>query len=226
MEQVASNVWCVTQGLKLLGVNFGCRMTVIRLNDGSLWVHSPVRLNMDLQKELENMGPVKYIIAPNSFHHLFARGFQDAFPQAKFYCVSNLPKKRPDLESPLLLDPASNFSWQKEISFELLEGSKTYEEALFFHQESQSLIITDLVFHFQNERTFYEKLFFLLVGVPTNTLVSSRLVKTLMRNRSAACEVLQKVLKWDFQRIILAHGEIKEKEAKTSLRQALKYVVK
>lgn len=48
-------------------------MAVLRLSDGSLWVHSPVELDDDLAAALAELGEVKHIVSPNFEHTKFAQ---------------------------------------------------------------------------------------------------------------------------------------------------------
>ena len=43
-------------------------MAVLRLSDGSIWVHSPVNLDDDLAAALAELGEVKHIVTPNYEH--------------------------------------------------------------------------------------------------------------------------------------------------------------
>lgn len=43
-------------------------MAVVKLADGSLWVHSPVELDEPLRKALEGLGPVGHVVSPNYEH--------------------------------------------------------------------------------------------------------------------------------------------------------------
>lgn len=47
-------------------------MAVLRLSDGSLWVHSPVRLDDTLAAALDELGEVKHIVSPNNEHVKYA----------------------------------------------------------------------------------------------------------------------------------------------------------
>jgi hypothetical protein len=48
-------------------------MAAIRLSGGSLFVWSPVALTEDLRAEVDALGEVRYLVAPNSLHHGFGR---------------------------------------------------------------------------------------------------------------------------------------------------------
>lgn len=43
-------------------------MVAIKLADGSLWVHSPVELDVPLREALDQLGPVGHIVSPNYEH--------------------------------------------------------------------------------------------------------------------------------------------------------------
>ena len=48
-------------------------MAVLRLSDGSLWVHSPVALDEYLAAALDDLGAVKHIVTPNFEHTKYAQ---------------------------------------------------------------------------------------------------------------------------------------------------------
>ena len=70
-------------------------MTVIQLAGGGLWLHSPIRLDDALRAALDAMGPVRFIVAPNKAHHLFAKKCLAMYPQARCSsrraCLTNGP---------------------------------------------------------------------------------------------------------------------------------------
>ena len=58
-------------------------MAVLRLSDGSIWVHSPVSLDDDLAAALAEMGEVKHIVTPNYEHTKYAQQVQFTDPHAR-----------------------------------------------------------------------------------------------------------------------------------------------
>lgn len=48
-------------------------MAVLRLSDGSIWVHSPVSLDDELAAALAELGEVKHIVTPNFEHTKYAQ---------------------------------------------------------------------------------------------------------------------------------------------------------
>ena len=64
------DLWCCYADQSFKGMNMGCRMTVARLPDGTLWVHSPLAPTPALQAHLRSLGIVAFVVAPNRMHHL------------------------------------------------------------------------------------------------------------------------------------------------------------
>lgn len=73
------------------------RAIVIRLNDNSLFIISPIYLTPDLRAEVDTLGAVKYIVSPNHLHHLHMGDWDQAYPDTKLYASPRLPAKRKDL---------------------------------------------------------------------------------------------------------------------------------
>src|SRR5215472_15258635 len=59
----------LTAGGVRLPLPFTTRMTVIRLSDGELFVHSPIKFDRGLAEELREFGTVRHLVSPNQFHY-------------------------------------------------------------------------------------------------------------------------------------------------------------
>ena len=64
MRELDEGLWVEDRPLRLLGIEVGARMTVVRLEDGGLFLHSPVALDADLRSDLDALGPVRCVVAP------------------------------------------------------------------------------------------------------------------------------------------------------------------
>ena len=53
---------------------------MLRLSDGSIWVHSPVSLDDELAAALAEIGEVKHIVTPNFEHTKYAQQVGTALP--------------------------------------------------------------------------------------------------------------------------------------------------
>lgn len=91
LRAVAQGLWVVDGplirfGPRLLSMPFPTRMTVIRLGDGDLFIHSPTPLLPELAEELERWaGHPRWIVGPNRLHYWWIPDWHSAYPQAEVY---------------------------------------------------------------------------------------------------------------------------------------------
>ena len=52
-REIGDEIWVFDRPLSVIGLKIGTRMTVSRLEDGSLFLHSPVEIDKDTRAELE-----------------------------------------------------------------------------------------------------------------------------------------------------------------------------
>ncbi|MCG8335912.1 MAG: DUF4336 domain-containing protein [Proteobacteria bacterium] len=89
------NIWTVEGGIvKMFTIPFETRMTIIKLSDDSLWVHSPITMNTGIRQKIDELGSIKNIVAPNRFHHLSLGEWSGTYPVANLWAAPGLEKKR------------------------------------------------------------------------------------------------------------------------------------
>jgi len=204
-SELAPNLWTLKQSLRLFGVDLGTRMTVARLDDGALWVHSPVSLEV-VRDALSGLGEVNHVIAPNRFHHL-SIGDYESLPTAKLFIAPGLAKKRPELRVDAELDSSCPAAWDEAFEAELFGGAPMLSETVFFHRSSRTLIACDLVFNICAESAPSARFAFRCLGA-YNRLGPTLVERLLIRDRKAARRSLEKILDWPFERVLMAHGEV------------------
>lgn len=123
-------------------------MTVIRLADGGLFLHSPTPLSSELADALRHLGPVRYIVAPSRFHHLHLGPYSKAFPEAEFHGTKRLLTKRRDIPWKGVLSDSTPAPWHGDIRQVTFRGSIILDDVVFYDPKAGILILTDLVqFH-------------------------------------------------------------------------------
>lgn len=218
LRAIGENVWVVERPQRFFGLEVGCKMTVVRLADGNLWLHSPVALDAELRRELESLGPVRYAVAPNRFHHLHAGEVERLYPEARLFIAEGVQDKRPDLASAPRLGEQAPREWAEEIEQTYFEGRPMENECVFFHRPSRTLVLCDLAFNFGPRAPLVTRLFMRLMG-GYGELRPSRLDPLLIKNREQARASLDRILGWDFERIVVAHGEVLEAGGRETLRR-------
>ena len=69
LESVSQNIWTIPAPLSLAGIALNTRTTIVRLDNGQLWVHSPIKIDDDIKSAVSELGVVRWLIAPNVLHH-------------------------------------------------------------------------------------------------------------------------------------------------------------
>lgn len=224
LRQLADDLWIADRPQAFYGLAIGARMTVVRLAGGRLLLHSPVTLDAELRRELDGLGRVAYAVAPNRLHHLYAGAVADAYPGARLWLAPGLERKRPDLVHEALLGDLAPEEWGAEVEQVLFRGRPFENEVAFCHLASRTLILCDLAFNFGPRAAPATRLVMKLLG-GYGRLAPTRLDPLLIRDRAAARASLERILSWDFERIIVAHGEVLETGGRATLRQGYAWLL-
>jgi hypothetical protein len=219
LEPIAPGIWHAQRALTVAGVTMTSRMTVIQLAGGSLWLHSPILIDEQLRAEIDAIGPVQYIVAPNKVHHLFAKKCLAMYPQARLFGAPGLAEKRPDLAM-TALTPHAPPEWADEIDQVFMAGIPRVNETVFFHRSSGTAIFTDLCQLWTGPLGWKETLLAHLTGV-RSTLTVPRTVRLLVKDKTALRTSALQVLAWPVQRVVVAHNSIVEGGAHAALKKAL-----
>lgn len=223
LTEIASDLWITNQPLQFLGLEVGSRMSVVRLPNQDLILISPIELDEQDYQTLNKLGPVRHIIAPNLFHHLSIGSAKALYPEAKVWGVEGLITKRPDIAfDALLTQPGSFENVLDYLQFQgfatiLPKGIQPAQETVFYHRPSNTLILTDIAFNFDQTSSFRTRLAARLLG-SYDTLRPSRLEKWGTRDTDAVETSVRQILTWNFDRVIPGHGSIVEKDGKTQFK--------
>jgi len=224
-EVVPDQVWVREHPVRLAGGQFLTRMTVLRLDDG-LCLHSPVEIDPGTRSAIEGLGDVRAIIAPSTFPHFFVASAQQAFPAARTYGIKGLETKRKDLHFDELLGDEAAALWAGQMD-QVVIGNRVMREVEFMHRASSTLIATDLVENFRDEtpgtnailRTWMR-----LFGMWGRPRPAPEL-RLFTRDRKSVRSALDRLLAWDFDRAIIAHGELLDRDPKQVIREAWGWVL-
>lgn len=218
LSAIAPDVWVATRHLRFLGVETGTRMTVVRLADGGLFVHSPISLDAGVREAVGALGPVKAVVAPSLFHHLHVGEWIDAHPKAVVCACPGLEAKRGDLRWSRMLGDEPEPEWQGEIDQVFFAARSMENEVVFFHRASTTMICADIIFNLGAHPSLWTRVVARLLG--NQGPGATWLEHLMIRRRAEAREQVDRMLVWKPERIVLSHGDWVEHDGTEVLRRA------
>lgn len=231
-KPVAEDVFVVDSVLPgLVGRILPVRMTVIRLPDGSLLLHSPTRFTEELRTALNELGTVRHLVAPNIAHWIFLQEWQRAFPDAVSWAAPGLRQRKQVREKQVRIDHELTEqvpeAWGEAITLRIVPGGLGFREVAMFHRASRTLLLTDLVLNLDPAtlalpmRAVAEAMGVTAPdGMPPPYLRAAVLLR-----RQAAAAAAQRVLALAPDRVIFAHGRWFERDGTRRLRRSLRWLL-
>ncbi len=219
LRSIDRDLWVAEQPLGFYGLQVGARMTVLRRpSSGGLLVHSPIAPTPELRAEVDAHGPVELLVAPNRWHHLFIGAWMEAYPQARAFAAPGLERKRRDLAFSGVIDDAPG-PWAPDLEHVWWRGAPVMNEVVFFHRPSRTLVLTDAAHNFASGRPWLTRTVFRALG-GYGRFTPIRPDRWLTKDRAASRASLERILAWDFDRVIVAHGDVLESGGQAALRSA------
>ena len=236
LKPVADSIWIVDGPLIRFGLGpvrlpFTTRMTLVRLADGSIWVHSPIALAESLRQQVEELGPVRYLIAPNTLHYAALPDWQRTFPGVVTHTAPGVRERAArsglTLRINETLGDEPHPSWATDLDQRLVTGSMI-SEAVFFHRASRTLILTDLIENFEASHVTSRWLRLLIrcAGVmhPDGKAPWDMQQTFRGKRRDALRQVVRTIIGWEPERVLLAHGRWYDHNGTAELRRAFRWV--
>ncbi len=149
LTQVSNDIWIFDAApIQAAGLPMPLRMSVVRLSSGDLLLHSPVKYSPALRAQLERLGTIKYLLAPNVAHWMFLRDWQTAVPELVTFAVPGLASRNQVRRSGVRIDrelgDGTPGEWANDVET-VLVMAPFFCEAELFDKRSRTLILTDIV---------------------------------------------------------------------------------
>jgi len=224
LRALAPDLWVAERPQRFYGLEVGTRMTVIRLADGSVLLHSPVTLDPRSCAALDAIGRVRFVVAPNRVHHLYAGDVARTYPDARLWVGPGVERKRPDLVYVAVLDDEAPAEWRGQVDQVFFRGRPYENEVVFFHRASRTLVLCDLAFNFGPRAALPTRWLMWLIR-SYGRFGPSTLDPWLIRDRAAARASLERILAWDFDRVVVAHGEVLDHGGRDALRHGYQWLL-
>lgn len=220
---IENSIWIKDYPVRYAGCDLHARMVIIRLLNGKLFLHSPCKITARLKEEIKCLGTVEFIVAPGTFHYLHILSAQQAFPEAEILICPGVEQKLPELEFDWFLGDKPDPRLAEDFAQVLVHGSRIMTEVVFFHKPSRTLLLVDLIENITDETPdsnrvlkFWWKIVFHMWNHPK----PAPEYQMGWKNKRAAQRSLNRILKFDFDKIILAHGDLILSDAKVIAQQA------
>ncbi len=224
LTQIDVGLWEALYPLRFVGVPMTARMTVVELRDGGLFVHSPGRLTPELREAVDELGPVAAVVASNRFHHVFVGQWREAYPNAECHVAPGLARKRKDLDDVHQLCNSAPPTWAEQLDQHVVEGIPMIGEVVFYHRATRTLINTDITHNVHSESSWLARTIWRFMG-SYGKFGPSRLERWVTRDRAALRQSVTRILDWDFDRVIVAHGDVLATGGKDEVRRGFQWVL-
>jgi hypothetical protein len=217
--ELVDGVWVTTGPVRIAGMPLTTTMTVLRLRDGSLLLHSPVAMTEELSAAVTVLGRVEHLYAPNLFHHRWVGDWASAFPSARLHAPAGLAKKRPDLRVDRIQgeSPEPTFSGSIE---ELTIAGFRLRESVLIHRATGTLVVADLVHNVGRPAHTWAAVYSRLMGFYDQVALSRALRWSAFADRRAARRSVDELLSRPFDRLVVGHGDPVAAGGREALAQA------
>jgi hypothetical protein len=215
-EYVPGSIWLASYPVRMAGAAFEARTALIRCRDGSLVVHSPGPLDDAARDEIASLGDVRAILAPGNFHHMHVAACQRAFPGAETWICPGVERKQPTLHYDRILGDVAPSSVAAEIDQALVRGGRVMCEVALLHRPSRTLLLVDVLENFTDATpgvNWFVRALFKALGMWGKPTPAPE-YRLAWKDRDAARASLERILAWDFERIVIAHGDLVDRDAR------------
>jgi hypothetical protein len=207
-----------------LPLPFTTRMTLVRLSNGDLFLHSPIKFDEKLAEELHGLGRVRHLVSPNQFHYAHIGEWAKAFPETISWASPRVrqraPVRRVDVNFTRDLGASAPEEWRREIDQLLFPGGY-FKEFIFFHKASRTLILTDTIINIELDKVSEPwRTATKLTGMyhPYGQIFFGMRLPLLFQWRKAKAAI-GRIHSWQPQRIVLSHGHCFDADADEVIRR-------
>lgn len=218
MKALAENLWLLEYPLSVLGTRHGRNVTIIRLRDGRLIVHSMAPFPEADLARIRELGDPAWLLEAMLLHDTYAREGRDRFPNVPFLGPEGFGEVVGFPVGSLVPPPPE---WDGEVEVIPIQGAPRLKEHAMIHRPSRTLIVADLVFNFDPDEQGWDRFFHRYIAGFRQYPGTSRIFRWCVSDHQAFRESMEEILSKDFDRIVVGHGRVIESGGKEKLARAL-----
>jgi hypothetical protein len=118
-------------------------------------------------------------------------------------------------------------AWKNDLDQLAFKGNPLIEEVLFLHKPSRTVILDDLIqIHPRVKGKLFRNALFKLEGVEPPDGGVGLDIRLSFIHRNLARQSLERLLSWEFDKLIIAHGPCIEKDAKAFVERAFRWLAR
>jgi hypothetical protein len=198
-------IWIEIGPANILGMRLTTTMTVLRLRDETLLVHSPLALTAERRAAVDSLGVAKHLYAPSTYHERYIGEWAAAYPSARLHAPAGLVAERPDLRIDRVIGSRPEAAFASVVEELTIDGFRLQETVLIYHP-ARTLIVADLVHNVGRPKDWWTKFYTRLMGFYERVAISRMLRWLAFSDRAAARGSIDELLKRPFDRLIVGHG--------------------
>jgi hypothetical protein len=202
----------------VLGIDFKRNVTLLRLSDGRVVVHSTAAFTGEDVAAMRGFGEPAWLVEATLMHDTFAKEGRAALSDLPYLAPMGFTELTGIPTAPLFPAPAE---WAGEIDLVPIAGMKKNEHALF-HRRSRTLVVADLFFSMPPETKGWPRFFARHFMRLPRLFGISALFRLVIADRTAFEGSLKELLKLEFDHLVVAHWEPLVKDAKRTVEQAVR----
>jgi hypothetical protein len=227
LQPVGENLWLIDGPvISVYGLPFPTRMAVVRLENGGLWLWSPIQLDDGVRRDIASLGEPRFAVEPNKLHHLALADWVGAWPSLRLYAPPGLAKKRGDLRFSSELTDEPPPEWRGQIDQVRVEGNFFMTEVFFFHRRSSTCLIGDLIQkHDCRSMKRWQRWVLKAAGVAGAEGSTPRDGRLTFIRRDRARQAIARALSWAPRRLVIAHGACAMEGGVDELRRSLHWLL-
>jgi pimeloyl-ACP methyl ester carboxylesterase len=228
-KAVAEGVWIVDSGpINAMGLALPVRMTILRFNNGDLFLHSPTPFSAEVAKAVEALGRVRHLVAPNIAHWTFLADWQRAYPNATTWAAPGLQDRAQVRASSVRFDAelgqTAPAEWADTLDQGIVPGGAGFNEVWFFHRQTKTLVLVDLIENLDPDKLPPIARLLMKASAATDGTTARYLRLPVRLGGADAKQAVLAIVALEPDRVIFAHGRPFESNGAAQLKRAFDWL--
>ena len=203
---------------RTLGIDFRRNVTLLRLSDGRVVVHSTAPFTAEDIAAIRGFGEPAWLVEATLMHDTFAKEGRGALTGVPYLAPKGFAEVSGIPTAPLCPPPSD---WAGEIDVFPIAGVSKNEHALF-HRRSRTLVVADLFFSMPTDTQGWPRFFARHFMRLPRLFGISAFFRLIIKDRAAFERSVKALLGLDFDNLVVAHWEPLVNDGKPRVEQALR----